>query len=610
MLKYNLSEGKITIDRRKIDIESMTYYDNVGVIRTESTLHGLYGNSIIYLNRLDGSAINYRDYLRLTIEDLNTFSFSFTKEMSFVVDNLQKNIMSDTVNGEEKIFLDISIADGYQHPFISNKDDVTIREFMYDFTDESSDDRIRRRCVGDYVLFNSVFRYKAKEVNEKKKYVLESEYDNTHDCEIWYYENDVKKTLHAIVPSTSIGIDDHQRLLVECTQKQYDEILQDNPRVFYCDDVRFFNYSKEETFEYTENNETKQWSKYSVFLQPNTELFVEIQGTHFPLSLSSSTNADDEDLHSINYVNSEIQKAKSKIIDYEKEVFAPVYYENGVMKEIKEIEFNLHFREHDKQSTDWSIVKNENIGDPWGLAQFEGRNDSTSDLLGKIGFDDDDVLYQHKSLQQSFLRLLFYDTPNRNNQSLLYYSTIFLDSNVLYGKYLKFLRKKIQRNEESQYVLNSDIQNQEHRLDTQLHCYDKFNNSGCSEGFYIYLFANAIQGNVPTPIYMKAEFNHAKYGVTIPLVLPKDSSLRPIPSNSEDFPTSYSMVIDSKNLNPNQTGICLETNLDRLNKDMHTRLIVEYNEKNKQTIWRLPNNDFINNGKIVLNLFEPKTNLN
>ena len=607
MLRYKFSDSNISVTTRRLDPSEMTYYENSGLINTVCKLHNLVGNSTVYLNRNDGSQINYRDYLQLGVYDNDTFRLSFNKEMSFVVGTMQKNEMSDRLNGPVKTFLDISLADGYAHPFVTNRDAVDVKEFIYDFYEGVEDTTIKRRCVGDYVLYNMIFLYKANGIDVNKKYILPDTYENTGQCEIWYYIDGAKKTFKATVPSTSMGLDDSTRLLVECTKAQCDEILKDAPSIFYCDDVRYFDYQLSGTYDYATVDGNATWSMFNLTFKPETELMVENGGAHFAISLTTPESTDDEDLHSINYVSTEISKAKSKIIDYEKDVFSPMYYENGKIREVKEIEFNLHFRSHDNDSPDWSLTDDINEhNNPWGLK--DSKSESTADLLGKIGFTDDDVFYQHKNIQKSFLRLSFYDSPDRNEQSLLYYSTIFLDSNTLYGKYLKFVRKGV-KNDAIQYVDNTDIQNKEYRLDTQLHAYDKFNYSSSSEGFYIYLFANSIKGNVPTPIYMKAEFNHAKYGVTIPLVMPMDDNWNPIPSDSDDFPKTYSIAVDSNDIHNPGDNIYLETDFERLNRDMHIKLITKYDEKAKQTIWTLPNSESIIDGKITFNLYEPMANI-
>jgi hypothetical protein len=42
----------------------------------------------------------------------------------------------------------------------------------------------------------------------------------------------------------------------------------------------------------------------------------------------------------------------------------------------------------------------------------------------------------------------------------------------------------------------------------------------CSEGFYLYLWADDDNGAIPSDIYMRVDFNHAGYGRIIPMTMP------------------------------------------------------------------------------------------
>lgn len=90
MLRYKFSDSNISVTTRRLDPSEMTYYENSGLINTVCKLHNLVGNSTVYLNRNDGSQINYRDYLQLGVYDNDTFRLSFNKEMSFVVGTMQR----------------------------------------------------------------------------------------------------------------------------------------------------------------------------------------------------------------------------------------------------------------------------------------------------------------------------------------------------------------------------------------------------------------------------------------------------------------------------------------------------------------------------------------
>ena len=101
---------------------------------------------------------------------------------------------------------------------------------------------------------------------------------------------------------------------------------------------------------------------------------------------------------------------------------------------------------------------------------------------------------------------------------MLTYNTSFFDSGELYGK---FMNNRVDvkdfgvNNNEAPDSTNSN------RLDSRITVVDKNNIDKSSEGFYIYLFNNEVTEKNPTKdIYMKVEFNHAKYGLTVPVGKP------------------------------------------------------------------------------------------
>ena len=162
----------------------------------------------------------------------------------------------------------------------------------------------------------------------------------------------------------------------------------------------------------------------------------------------------------------------------------------------------------------------------------------TSDLIGYLNFVDNDVYYKKKKVSQSFVRLLFYNSPDPIEQKLLYYSTIFVDATNLYGKYIKQLlfmeendlfnnrtNKKLNLNAAVVFCSATTVSA---RVDTQMVITNEFDRTKSSEGFNLYLFAEDknfnIENGVKT-IYMKVEFNHAGNGKTIPMIAwPKDDN--------------------------------------------------------------------------------------
>lgn len=258
------------------------------------------------------------------------------------------------------------------------------------------------------------------------------------------------------------------------------------------------------------------------------------------------------------------------ITDMEKIVVYPAVY-GGLDEENKpilsladEIEINLHFRKRwfyrgtDRILTDGWLTNDiygwttGQTGDDEGK-EFDGSDfnpenyDERSDLVGYLGFDDDDIYYQKSKVKKSFIRLLYYDSNDVLNKNLLTYSTSFLDSGKLFSKYCL-----IRNNSELfKYVQDSDVVYNEMalfepgrqydkrksgdakkeeiesnlrydtlRLSSRITLKDKYNDDASSDGFYLYLFRQDAPSEIPDDLYLKAEFNNAKYGKTVNLMLP------------------------------------------------------------------------------------------
>ena len=252
---------------------------------------------------------------------------------------------------------------------------------------------------------------------------------------------------------------------------------------------------------------------------------------------------------------------KSKIIpefiDMEKYMFEPAMDGSGEIM-ADEIRFNLHFRERDMkyvkvenptpemfktaEQVGRSVVDNATYltpqyvlcehefyekvyDDSWNTNDETGWNNeeftalTRSDLIGALNFNNDDVRYQKMKLKKSFIRLSFYDSDNPLTQQLLYYSTIFIDSGDLFGKFVKN-----RATPEGKYFGVFDGANEEDeskRLSTRFAVKNKYNADKSSEGFYLYLFGSEFpKTGEPREIYMKVEFNHAGYGRTLPFIKP------------------------------------------------------------------------------------------
>lgn len=288
-------------------------------------------------------------------------------------------------------------------------------------------------------------------------------------------------------------------------------------------------------------------------LRPNVSLQI-------PLIKNISTDLYQETNVGDNFVEVEKRKSINAIVDMEKCVFSPVYLLNGAYNPITEIRINPHFRKRDgnewKVDADscWNGVKNGRLmGDSdnenYGYFSYNDKS-CQSDLLTYLGFSDGDVKYRKNTLKKSFLRLSFFDSTIPTRQNLLCYSTVFLDTGKLFGKYTRnfsypskpssdFAYSRMLADGTTQQLLSGarvnrepywttkpsdDAEIEKYRLSSQFAIKDKYSSDSCSEGFYLYLWKDNIDGNSASDIYMRVEFNHAGYGRVIPFMMPYDKS--------------------------------------------------------------------------------------
>lgn len=350
-----------------------------------------------------------------------------------------------------------------------------------------------------------------------------------------------------------------------------------------------------------------------------------------------------------------------KITDYEKIVMYPAIYtgtHDGVdeVSLADEIEINLHFRRRwhyedvssqnyhrviadgwlTNDTYDWTTGQTFDVegrdfkGDPFDPTDYDER----SDLVGYLGFDDNDIYYQKSKVKKSFLRLLYYDSKDVLNKNLLTYSTSFLDSGKLFSKY------SLIRNNTSlfKYVAESEkydnemvmfepgqqftsgkkgderdeeiSQNKKYdtlRLSTTITLKDKYNDDASSDGFYIYLFKQDAPSEKPVNLYLKAEFNNAKYGKTLNLMLPVKDGL-PVRFASDDFPKDFTITENGKS----------KFDFDRYYNSLYVNVKCKYDKDLKKYVYYFPWDPNEQSGytvsndaekkKITLNFFEPKVN--
>ena len=370
------------------------------------------------------------------------------------------------------------------------------------------------------------------------------------------------------------------------------EVIDENTFQYSYDDGIFSYGDIIEIEDYSIINKDGELNKGINFYEYNETINITL-----PISKTCGKGLNDENIINT-YFNDKKNEIIPEIVDYEKRCFQPYYKASNSYNFLNKITFNLFFRERisnstglDDTDTDTKWVTNDGLG--WFQYKIndngdfvEQENITKGDLLGYLGFNDDDVYYRKKKLSKTFLRLSFYDNNNPLNQMLLFYSTIFLDTGELYNKFIRNLHKK---NGEKQLV-NDDSLGVDN-LTTSFFVYDKYNKKKSSEGFYLYLFPDGLENGQEKTIYMKAEFNHAGYGKTVPLILPNNNK-KCLSFSDDKFPIS---LVEVDNVN-----------LSEFYRQLYIPITIKYKEDTNEFIYYFHYVNEYNNNEIVLNLYEPK----
>lgn len=441
------------------------------------------------------------------------------------------------------------------------------------------------RFVGEEVEEKNVVKYWD---NEGKKYMPQAEGSGLSETEI----NNRLKDLE--MPSTATYFYKHYETYIDGKKLQ----LELDNEYFY-EWSYDFNTCKMDVV-YTINGEKYddriffKESGSKIILSNNVSANTASEFLNFKIHMNESQGSGlfQETILKSEYVDDVINSAIPDINDFEKNVLKPfINRGGGKISKASRLIFNLHFRDR---------VENGNVTENWTTDDSKKWNGGDSmvpdksDLLWYLGFDKDDVYFQKMKLQKSFLRLSFYDSNDPMNQNLLFYSTIFLDTGELFGKYNK-LKTQATEGEISGVDSESDVmlidKDGFDRLDCQFVVTDRYNINKSSEGFYIYLFNKTLPKKAEEPIYMKVEFNHAKYGKTIPFLYfpdkPRDSYLKEVIQGDIK---SYFVDMDS------------------YFKDLYIELRVKYNEETRSYMYYLPQTFSGTTTDIIFNLYEPRIN--
>ena len=451
------------------------------------------------------------------------------------------------------------------------------------------DNENEKHCIGDYILYNDIFLLKMGKV-EDNEYVFSTNTVNEDENllhDIYFYRDGEKIVLeNCLIPYNMNGYANRNCLYWgynknNATQREIAEYISKNYNVisFYTVDDRYFFF----------HNGVLSLKQGSDIVKEVGDISISLPFTQF-----NDVNLTKEDIYNEKLLDEIIEENINDIVDMEKQIFIPTHIGDDNKKyNLRKLNFNIEL----KQRGDDAIFANNSISfddlfNAWkdndSRNKWVGRVENC-DLLGYWGFTDEDIIYQKNSLKKSFLRFSFYDTNKRSTQSLLYYSTIFLDSGQIYGKYVKNINKGFSN--ENSMSSNADTSNGKYELLTSSLCVtDNSDYTQSSEGFYLYLFPSLCKGTMPTRIYMKVEFNHAKFGYTIPLVTSRD-----INGDKKDGYLSVNGDVSK---------------INELFGDMYMPIDISYNNETHNYEWSLSEiNHSVNaNDEITLNLYEPIIN--
>lgn len=366
---------------------------------------------------------------------------------------------------------------------------------------------------------------------------------------------------------------------------------------------------------------------------------------HLSLSNDCALNLHKEYICDNLFFNTIYDHSISPIIDMEKDIYYPAYFDYDTQEShlINQIIFDLHFRSRDLQN--WSIIQDNSMSSDainrcnWNILDAYAYKKDTlnptdvlkpsidfndfqyyqpSDLLYFLNFSDNDVFYQKNKLSHSFIRMLFFDSPDPYNQSLLCTSTVFINEGDLYMKYINNLNSDLSyiNVNEIDSSLNRVISNdigvnkdtydyysnkvtalKNNRLSASFTINNMFEALESSEGFYLYMFKNYSNGLHQRTIYMKVEFNHAGVGKTVNFMQP----FKIVNGHREMLNFS-----DSNDIQLLKKGIKLSEFIDYL----YIPINVKYDFKMKKYIYYLPTWLTIHNDKskecMRFNLYETK----
>ena len=601
MLKYRINRRQFNKTREKLQVNNVSFVDFEELLTDDTTYTDNDKNKILAVcncddvsNLRNGDKISTTNELVLTYGDIlplrqETLTFNndyeitginkFEKTFSFFIDKYITLEIEKIESGYNTLDLPELFA-GEEN----NNIFLHCKNFHY-FDDHDNTDDEGNQEIPIYFRFRTImYGKKANTSDDLEEKINSYDYNNLNEELKDNYEEIGIETVTEIVYFKYFDKFTLTTSYSKFPDYLYDLIFNTLKPVEEEDDEE--TEDEEETEE--EEYETLEGKLVGIEIFRKTFLFTEKTSYYFvservfadiniPISNTFDTNLLQTELLNEYFVENEKKKAINKVIDIEKDVYYPCIKTNTKIQDVYTIKFNLHFREHRGKdwitsndsfwngvelSEDYININNhsdtktkeeyEALTDEYKLKYYREAsinnkitNDNVSDLISFLNFTNDDIHYQKNKLKKSFLRLSFYDSTNPANQNLLSYSTIFIDSGVLFSKYIKFFTEapytgimfgdefgsytltdnkigvRVDREHSvkiSESVYNSDF-DENKRLSSQLVVNSKNTSKSSSDGFYLYLWKDD-ESVMPQDLYLKVEFNHAGYGRTIPFMMP------------------------------------------------------------------------------------------
>ena len=349
-------------------------------------------------------------------------------------------------------------------------------------------------------------------------------------------------------------------------------------------------------------------------------------------------NANQEDILENIFFKREKEKSINPYVDMEREIYYPCNISGTNFNFIEELQFDLHFRSRNLEDwkinedvfkgtektikCDWNIFDNykdysNNELNPEILEPNKLMYYQPADLLHFLNFSTDDVFYQKSKISKSFLRILFFDSMDIANQTLLYSCTVFINENKLYKTYIDNVIRKdnlyvsvSEEINETEPLTSSTISvyndtcdkndkvtfEKDKRLAATFSVKNRYNTEESAEGFYLHIFKDYCEKLHEKTIYMKVEFNHAGEGRTINFTMPYNFE--------EGEYTLMDLSPGSSDLTTFKEGYALS----ELYEHLFIPINVVYREKEKKYVYYLPEGLVQHNEKGIMkfNLYELK----